>query len=131
MDRLQRDMNHLFNHYSPARVQSAPSYPAINILTNEDGQYLSAEMPGVRAEDVDISVNGDTLTISGNRGSDEVPETAHFHRKERGYGEFSRAVQLPFVVDADKVEANFKNGVLNITLPKIEAEKPKKIAIKG
>lgn len=131
MDRLQRDMNRLFNQYSPSRLQTAPSYPAINIWTNEHGQYLSAEMPGIRVEDIDISVNGDTLMISGQRGSDEIPENAHFHRKERGFGEFSRAIQLPFVVNADKVEANFKNGVLNITLPKVEAEKPKKIAVKG
>jgi HSP20 family protein len=88
-------------------------------------------MPGVHVDDIDISVNGDTLTISGERGSDDVPENAHFHRKERGFGKFSRTIQLPFVVDAEKVEASFKDGVLIITLPQIEAEKTKKISIKS
>jgi HSP20 family protein len=122
-------MNRLFNQHSHARLRTAPSYPAINIWANEDGQFLSAEMPGVRIEDIDISVNGDMLTISGERGSDEIPEGAQYHRKERGFGEFSRTVHLPFAVDVENVEASFKNGVLNITLPQVKAEKPKKISI--
>ena len=130
MDRLQRDMNSLFTQRSPSRLRTAPSYPAINIWANEDNQFVSAEMPGVRVEDIDISVNGDTLVISGERGSDDIPENAHFHRKERGFGQFSRTIQLPFVVNAEKVEASFKDGVLIVTLPQIEAEKPKKISIK-
>jgi HSP20 family protein len=131
MDRLQRDMNHLFNHYSPNRLRTSPSYPAINIWAHEDGQYVSAEMPGVRVEDIDLNVSGDALTISGRRDSVEVPEGAHFHRKERDVGEFSRTIQLPYAVDAEKVEASFKDGVLNITLPKVEAKKPKQISIKS
>jgi HSP20 family protein len=131
MDRLQRDMNRIFTQHSPSRLRTAPSYPAINIWANEDSQFVSAEMPGVHVEDIDISVNGDTLTISGERSSGDIPENAHFLRKERGFGEFSRTIQLPFVVDAEKVEASFKNGVLIITLPQIEAEKPKKISIKN
>lgn len=130
MDRLQRDMNRLFNRYSPSRARTASHYPAINIWVNEDGQYLSAEMPGIKADDINISVDGDTLTISGERSSDDIPEGAQFHRKERGFGKFSRTIQLPFAVDAENVEANFKDGVLNITLPKTEAEKPKQIPIK-
>ena len=129
MDRLQREMNRLFAQ-SPSRLTSAPSYPAINVWTKEDGQYVSAEMPGIRVEDIDISVNGDVLTISGERNPDAVPDEVHFHRKERGFGKFSRTIQLPFAVDTGKVEANFKDGVLNITLPRIEAELPKKIAVK-
>lgn len=131
MDRLQRDMNRLFSQYSPSRIRTAPSYPAINIWANEDGQILSAEMPGVRPEDIDISVDGYTLTLAGERSSDVAPENAVYLRKERGFGKFSRAIQLPFAVDADKVEANFKDGVLTITLPKVEAEKPKQISIKS
>ena len=131
MDRLQRDMNRLFNNYSPNRLRTAPSYPAINIWASEDDQFMSAEMPGVRVEDIDISVEGNTLTISGERGSDDIPENALFHRRERGYGKFSRSIQLPYAVDAEKVEANLVNGVLNLTLPQVEAEKPKKISIKS
>jgi HSP20 family protein len=131
MDRLQRDMNRLFKQYDPAQLRTAPSYPAVNIWANDDGLFVSAEMPGVRVEDLDINVNNDMLTISGQRSADEIPEGTRFHRNERRYGEFSRTIQLPFAVDADKVEASFKDGVLSITLPKVEAEKPKQISIKG
>jgi HSP20 family protein len=131
MERFQRDMNRLFNQYTPSRLRSAPSYPALNIWTNEDGQLVSAEMPGVRVEDIDINVDGYTLTITGERSSDEVPENAVYLRRERGFGKFSRAIQLPFAVDANKVEATFKDGVLKISLPKVEAEKPKQISIKS
>lgn len=131
MDRLQRDMNRIFRQYSPARLRTASGYPALNIWTNQDGQFVSAEMPGVRVEDIDISIDGDTLTISGERGADEVPEEVQSHRKERVFGKFSRTIQLLSAVDADKVEASFKNGILNIVLPKTEAEKPKQIAIKS
>ena len=129
MDRLQRDMNRLYTQYSPSRVRSAPSYPAINIWAKDDGLFVSAEMPGVHVEDININVMGDSLTISGERGSEEIPEDAHFHRKERGFGNFSRTIQLPYAVDAEQVEASFKNGVLNITLPRVPAETPKKISI--
>jgi HSP20 family protein len=88
-------------------------------------------MPGVRVEDIDISVDGDTLTISGNLGADDVPEDVHVHRKERGAGNFSRTIQLPYPVNAEKVEASFKNGILSISLPHIEAVKPKKITVKS
>ena len=131
MDRLQRDMNRLFNQYDPSWLRTAPSYPAVNIWSNEDGLFVSAEMPGVHVDDLDISVNNDMLTISGQRSSDEIPDETHFHRQERRFGEFSRTIQLPFAVDADKVEASFKDGVLSITLPKVEAEKPKQISIKN
>ena len=131
MDRLQRDMNRLFNQYSPTLFQPAPSYPALNIWAAEDSLFISAEMPGVRGEDIDIQVERDTLTISGERSSDEVPEEAQFHRKERSFGKFSRSVQLPFGIDVQKVEAHLMNGVLNITLQRVEAEKPKKISIKA
>ena len=131
MDRFQRDMNRLFNLHSPSRLRTASGYPAINIWTNDDGQFVSAEMPGVRVDDIDISVEGDILIISGERSTDEIPENAHFHRKERGYGKFSRTIQLPFAVDVDKVEASFKDGFLNIKLPKTEEEKPKQISIKS
>ena len=131
MDRLQRDMNRLFNQRTSSRLRVAPSYPAINTWANEDGLFVSAEMPGVSTQDVDISVTGNTLVITGERGSDEIPENAHIHRKERGFGKFSRSIQLPFSVDSEKVEASFKDGVLNIVLPQVEAEKPKKIAIKS
>jgi HSP20 family protein len=131
MDQLQREMNRLFDPSLQGRPFRSPSYPAINLWTNEDGQVISAEMPGVRMEDIDISLTADALSLSGTRYPDEVAKEAHYHRQERSYGSFSRSLQLPFMVDPDKVEANFKNGVLTIWLPRAEADKPRSITIKA
>ena len=131
LDRMQRDMNSLFNEYAPARLRTAPGYPAINIWSNEDGLFLHAEMPGVRVEDIEININANELSISGQRSMDEIPEGAVYLRRERNFGKFSRTIQLPYAVDTDNVEADFKYGVLSVTLPKAEAEKPKKISIKS
>jgi len=131
LDRMQRDMNSLFNEYAPARLRSAPGYPAINIWRNDDGLFLHAEMPGIRVEDIEININANELTLTGQRSMDELPEGAVYLRRERNFGKFSRSIQLPFAVNVDKVQASFKDGVLNIALPKAEAEKPKKIAIKS
>jgi HSP20 family protein len=129
MDQLQREMNHLFDANSRRRVFNSPSYPAINIWTNDEGQFITAEMPGVNPEDLDIDVTGDALSISGKRKQDEASKDARYHRRERSFGPFSRTVQLPFMVDTNKVEASFHNGVLQISLPRAEADKPKKIKI--
>jgi HSP20 family protein len=131
MDQLQREMNRLFDPTNQRQVLNSPSYPAINIWTNKDGQMISAEMPGIRPDDINIDVTGDALSISGERKPDDIIKEARYHRRERVYGSFSRTVQLPFMVDTNKVEANFKNGVLLVTLPRAEADKPKKITIKN
>ena len=102
MDQLQREMNRLFDSTSRGRVLSAPSYPAINIWTNDEGQLISAEMPGVHPDDINIDVIADALSISGERKPDEVAKDANYHRQERGYGSFSRTIQLPFMVDPNK-----------------------------
>ncbi len=131
MDQLQREMNRLFDVTSRGHLFNSPSYPAINIWANEDGQLISAEMPGVKPEDITIDVTGDALSISGERKPDEVAREASYHRRERNYGSFSRTIQLPFMVDTNKVEAKFNSGVLLITLPRAEADKPRKIEIKN
>jgi HSP20 family protein len=131
MDQLQREMNRLFDATSRGRVFNSPSYPAINIWTNDDGQFITAEMPGVNPENLDIDVTGDALSISGERKQEEVGKDARYHRRERSFGTFSRTIQLPFMVDPDKVEASFQNGVLQINLPRAEADKPKKIQVKS
>jgi len=131
MDQIQREMNRLFDSTGQGRVFSAPSYPAVNIWTNDNGQLITAEMPGVRPEDINIDVNADALSISGERKPDDVAKDPNYHRRERGYGAFSRTIQLPFMVDTNKVEANYKNGVLIIRLPRAEVDKPKKITVKS
>ncbi len=122
MDRMQRRMN---RQYRPA-----PTFPAMNIWTNEEGAVVSAELPGVKVEDLDISVVGETLTISGNRELEQAGENSRYHRQERGYGSFTRTIELPFQVEPEQVEASYKNGVLKISLPRAAADKPKKISVK-
>ena len=130
MDHLQREMNRLFDHY-PSRVRTAPGYPAMNIWTSDEGQVITAEVPGVKPENIDISVVGETLTLNGVREQVDLGEEGRYHRQERGSGPFNRTIQLPYLVDANNVEATFKNGVLQIKLPRAEADKPRKILVKN
>ncbi len=116
---------------TPRRARTAPSYPALNVWSNEDGLLVTAEVPGVSPQDIEVSVIGETLTLSGARKPDELKEGARYHRQERGYGKFSRTLQLPFPVSVEKIEANFKSGVLSIRLPRAEEDKPRKIAVKS
>jgi HSP20 family protein len=130
MERIQRDMNRILTSYQRG-VQSAPGFPAVNIWTGEDGALLTAEVPGVVPDELDISVVGDTLTLQGERKRPEIGENAQYHRQERGYGRFSRSVQLPFPIEVDKVEASVERGVLKMSLPRAEADKPKRISVRN
>ncbi len=130
MERLQREMDRLFETVYPARMRTAPSYPAMNIWANHEGAVITAEMPGVRPEDIHVSVVGKTLTLTGERKPDQLEEGARYHRRERGYGKFTRSIELPFRVQTEQVEATFDKGVLHIRLPRAEEDKPKKIAVK-
>ena len=129
-DRLQREMNRMYEPRLPQRVRRRFSFPAVNIWTNDDYAFVTAEVPGVDPKDMDIALVGATLTISGNRSMEELDENTRYHRQERGFGDFSRSIQLPFNVNAGKVEASFKDGILSITLPKAEEDKPRKINVK-
>ena len=132
-DRLWHEMDRLFTNWptrSASRWNRGYSYPATNVWTNEDGVVVSAELPGVAPEDLDISVVGDTLTVSGTRKPEEA-EGATYYRRERGHGAFARTFQLPFQVQGDRVKASFDKGVLDITLPRAQEDKPKKIEVKA
>jgi HSP20 family protein len=131
MDRLQKEMNRLFGEFPLERLRAAPSFPAINVWAAEESALVTAEMPGVSKDDLEINLTGDTLTLSGSRNPDELPEDARYHRRERSYGDFNRSIQLPYTVDVDKVKATFKNGILKVELPRVEVEKPKRIAVKA
>jgi HSP20 family protein len=116
-------------------VRSAPSYPALNVWSNEEGLLVTAEVPGVSPEEIEVNVIGETLTLSGMRKPEELPdglkEGVRYHRQERGSGKFSRTLQLPFQVSVPQIEATFKHGVLNVRLPRAEEDKPRKIAVKS
>jgi HSP20 family protein len=131
MERLQQEMNQSLNEASPSWMRPLPGFPAINVWANEDGQMVTAELPGVEMKDMEISVAGQTLTINGRHETDEPAEDGQYHRRERGCGNFSRSVSLPYPVDTDRVAATFERGALCISLPRAEADKPKKISVKS
>lgn len=128
---LQREMNRLFDARLAPRYQRAPGFPAMNVWTSEEAVVVTAELPGVSLEDMDVTVLNETLTVRGGRAPDEEVEGSRFHRRERTYGQFSRTIQLPYAVNADKVEATLKNGLLRLWLPRLEEDRPRKIAVKG
>ena len=123
-DRFDRLIERAFG-----RDRQGPWTPAMDVYETDDRVVVTVELPGVSAEEVDVSVEDSTLTVSGSREfSSEVTQES-YHRIERRYGAFSRAVTLPPQVDASKVDARFEDGVLTVDLPKIEKAKPKKIQI--
>jgi HSP20 family protein len=109
------------------------SAPAIDISEDEKMYKVSAELPGIDAKDIDVSVSGDTLVLRGEKRQEKEEKDKNYHFSERAYGSFQRSFQLPSTVDRDKVAADFSRGVLTITLPKTaEAQKPqKKIEVKS
>lgn len=104
-------------------------FPFLNVSATKDHYIVRAELPGVKAEDLDITVTGDNLTLSGQRRILPEEENARYHRRERESGRFSRAVSLQGPLDADKVTATLKDGILKVTIPKADEAKPKKIVI--
>lgn len=126
---LRDEMDRLMNDFLPASVaQSVRAYPPVNVWEKGGEYYVEAELPGLCAEDVEISVVGSELTLSGRRSRVEL-EGAAYHRRERGEGEFTRVVHLPVEVDSDKVSAQMRDGVLLVTLPKAESLRPRKIQV--
>jgi len=95
MDRLQHEMNRLYDTLNPSRFEVAPSFPAINIWVNENGLIVTSEVPGIEPENMDISVVNEMLTISGEREAEVVDTETRYHRQERGFGKFARTIQLP------------------------------------
>jgi len=103
---------------------------ALDVHESNDDVTVRASIPGVKPEDIDISITGDTLTIKGETHEEKETEEGNYHMRERRYGAFQRSTSLPTLVNADKAQAEFENGVLTLTLPKVEAVKPKSIKIK-
>ncbi len=103
--------------------------PVIDIAENNGNIEVRAEIPGVNKEDLKVTVDGDVLSISGERKKETETKDKKFHRIERYYGKFCRTINLPYTVEMDKVKASYKDGVLNITLPKPESAKTKEIEV--
>ena len=126
--RMQSEMNRLFSGFSAA---AGRDFPPINIWLGENSAVVTAELPGVKPGDVNISLQDEVLTLEGSRQPQLREPEVKWHRRERAYGNFTRTVQLPFRVDPDKVQAHYTNGVLEIELERIEADRPKKIQIRA
>jgi HSP20 family protein len=125
--RMQSEMNRLFSGFSATATRD---FPPINIWLGENSVVVTAELPGVTHDDVNLSLQEDVLTLAGKREPETQEQNLSWQRRERAYGTFSRAVQLPFRVDPKKVQARFNNGVLEIELQRLEADRPKKIEIR-
>jgi HSP20 family protein len=103
--------------------------PALDLYEDKDNLYVKVEVPGMKREEVDVSLHEGSLSISGERKSEQKHEDAEVYRAERFFGRFQRTVTLPTPVAADKVKAQYKDGILTITLPKTEEAKPKHIDV--
>ena len=131
LESLQESMNRAMRNQREARGRSGGAYPLLNVWTSDDGLMVEADMPGVDPSEVDVSVMGDQLTISGKINTLPHAENTVVHRRERPHGEFSRSLKLPFRVDNQQVSAQFQNGILRVKLPRSEEEKPRKIAVQA
>ncbi len=131
---LRHDLDRLFRELQPGFGELWPlnehAFPALNVWEDEEHLHVEADVPGFKMEDLEVSVLGDELTIRGRREpSDEDRST--FHLRERRTSEFVRTLTLPVEVDADKIEATLKDGVLAVVMPKAEAARMRKIEVKG
>lgn len=114
--------------FTPA---TAGRFPPVNIWQGPDSAAVTAELPGVEPNDLEITVKDNLLTLAGERKAPETDDSTVWHRRERSYGRFSRVIRLPFRVDPDRVEARFHGGVLQVELHRPEADKPRRIEIKA
>jgi HSP20 family protein len=108
---------------------SRPWSPAVDIVETEDELIVKADLPDVRLEDIDVRVENGTLSLKGERKFEKELADKGYHRIERSYGSFMRSFSVPSSVDTEKVSADYKNGVLTVTLPKKEAAKPKQVKV--
>jgi HSP20 family protein len=103
----------------------------VDMVETDEGIVVKSDLPGVKPEDVDISIRENTLTIKGEFEAEEETEQENVHIRERRYGAFQRSIPLPKAVEAEKAEAEFEDGVLRVTLPTVEEEKPKRISVQA
>lgn len=136
LTRLQDEVNDLFGRFFDDLPLAGLSrtgawLPALDVSEREDAVVVQAEIPGMKREDLDISVQDSHLTLSGEKKESEEHKEGEFYHSERRYGTFRREIPLPVGVDADNVEATYRDGVLTVTLPKSEEAKPRRIEIKS
>jgi HSP20 family protein len=133
---LRDEMNRLFDTFwrwdlLPEPFALGRAFPNVEVTETDTEVVVRAEVPGLEAKDIDLSITGDVLTIKGERKEEKEEKEKEYYRREVHYGSFSRSVQLPSSVDVESVKAECKKGILKVTLGKVESEKVRKITIKG
>ena len=129
---LRRELDRVFENFlgvEDGGLLGVRAFPALNLWEDGESLYAEAEIPGLRMEDLEILIQGNELAIKGRRPPVDG-ESVVYHRRERGTGEFARFVTLPVEVDAERVDATLKDGVLTINMPKAERAKARKISVK-
>jgi len=132
LERMRNDMTRLFDQATGKSypATTAGVFPLVNLTEDKDNYFVRAELPGLKAEELNIAVTGNNLTISGERKIPSEGDNVRYHRREREAGSFSRIIALPGDVEVDNVDAGLVDGVLTVNIPKAEVAKPKQIAIK-
>jgi HSP20 family protein len=127
---LQREVGRWLENLDPFQpLRNFRQYPPINVYDAGEGYILSAQLPGVSAEDVELTITGESLTLRGERKRPEGVKDDSYRRQERPVGRWSRTITLPDRVDSTQVSASFSNGILTVHLPKAENAKPRHIAV--
>jgi len=126
-----RDFERMNRFASGPMAPQAVEFPAVNIWVAADLAMVTTELPGIDSKAIDISVVNDALTLRGSRQPDGPNQSESYHRRERWQGQFTKTLELPFPIEVNKIEARYAKGVLLISLPRAEADKPRKIAIKS
>jgi len=135
LNRLRREIDRLFEDPFSLLAPSTSFFqnwtPSVDIFEDKERYIVKAELPGMKREDIDVALDGNTLTLSGERKQEEEKREGESYRSERYFGRFQRSITLPTEVQANKIEAAYKDGVLTVTVPKSEEAKPKQIPVKA
>jgi HSP20 family protein len=126
MRRAQEDINRLFGGL---RLTPRVEFPPVNVWANAEGAVVTAEIPGVSPEQIDVAIDQETVMLRGERNMEPLGDDVVIHRQERVQGAFARSFVLPFRVDTDAVSARFERGVLKLDLPRPASDKPRKINV--
>ena len=124
------ELERMLDAFDPGARWSA-LYPPVNVFDHGDAFVVKGEVPGIEREKIEIDVEDDTLTLRGERAFSEPSRDAAYHRRERGHGRFRRVIRLPGRVAGDEARAQYRNGVLTITIPKAKEARPRKVAIEA
>jgi HSP20 family protein len=132
-ERVRREMLRLLDGSNAgyANDMSAGVFPPLNVTQDDDNFYVRAEVPGINAKELQISALRNRVSIAGKRDLPKEHERASYHRKERAEGTFNRTLTLPTFIDAERVEAQYADGILALTLPKAEEAKPRQITVRS